>query len=84
MIPSRPKLPEPMRHRLMDDVMDAYLAWHEACASVEAAYQGWTCAREPAATCAFWGYRAALDREERASDVYAELIGQARRLGGGS
>lgn len=74
--------PEPMRNRLMDDVMDAYVAWHEACGSVEGAYRAWTCASEPAATGAFWGYRAALDREERASDVYAELIGQMRRLGG--
>jgi hypothetical protein len=73
-----------MRHRLMDDVMDAYVAWHEECASVEAAYRAWTCAPEPAATGAFWGYRAALDREERASDVYAELVGQARRIVGES
>lgn len=53
---------------------DAYVAWREACAAARDAYEAWTCARAGDAPLAFAAYRAALDREERAADVYADLV----------
>jgi len=60
--------------RLVDEAVDAYVDWREERASVWDAYARWTSA--PVADCrlAFSAYRAALDREERAAHVYAELM----------
>ena len=60
--------------RLVDEAVDAYVDWREERASVWDAYTRWTSA--PVADCplAFSAYRAALDREERAAHVYAELM----------
>ena len=58
--------------RLVDEALDAYIDWREECTSVWDAYARWTSA--PLADCplAFSAYRAALDREECAAQVYAE------------
>jgi hypothetical protein len=60
--------------RLVDEAVDAYVDWREERASVWDAYARWASA--PVADCplAFSAYRAALDREERAAHVYAELM----------
>jgi hypothetical protein len=60
--------------RLVDEAIDAYVDWREERASVWDAYARWT--GTPVADCplAFSAYRAALDREERAAQVYAELM----------
>ena len=62
-------------HKLrVDAAMDAYVDWREACAGVRDAYRGWdTAAREDSGS-ALRTYLAALDREERASQIYARLI----------
>jgi hypothetical protein len=54
--------------------MDAYLDWREECFAVSDAYGWWAAAGPADAGLAFRGYVAALDREERASEVYADLI----------
>jgi hypothetical protein len=59
---------------LVDAAMDAYLDWREECFAVSDAYGWWTAADPADAALAFRGYVAALDREERASEVYADLI----------
>ena len=61
---------------LMDEAVDAYVEWREECATVRDAYERW--ARAPAADSgsAFAAYWAAVDREERAADIYAELMGR--------
>jgi hypothetical protein len=56
----------------------AYVAWREDCKSVRAAYLTWRRARAAEAPRAFDAYEAALDREEVAANVYAELV---RRVG---
>jgi hypothetical protein len=60
--------------RLADDAVDAYVDWREERATVWDAYARWTSAPVPDSLLAFSAYRAALDREERAAHVYAELM----------
>jgi hypothetical protein len=66
----------PNEKRLVDEAIDAYVDWREACLGVSDAYQRWAQACSADARLAFGGYRAALDREERASRVYASLVTQ--------
>jgi len=64
----------PIDKRLVDEAIDAYVDWREERDSVWDAYERWT--DTPRAECplAFTAYQAALDREERAAHVYAELM----------
>ncbi|HTE63569.1 MAG TPA: hypothetical protein VK631_24650 [Solirubrobacteraceae bacterium] len=62
---------------VIDDVMDAYVEWREECAEVEVAYLRWSIASPTDALLAFAAYVAALDREDRASSSYAEVIQRA-------
>jgi hypothetical protein len=64
----------PIDKRLVDEAIDAYVDWREERASVWDAYSRWTSAPVPDSQLAFSAYRAALDREERAAHVYAELM----------
>ena len=57
-------------------MVDAYVDWREEGAAVWHAYERWTCAPRAEALFAFAAYEAALDREERAADVYAGLVMQ--------
>jgi hypothetical protein len=66
------------RERLVDEAMRAYVDWREECIAVWDAYGCWAAAGATDATLSFVAYTAALDREERASEVYADLI---RRVG---
>jgi hypothetical protein len=65
---------EPIDKRLLDEVVDAYVDWREERATVWDAYARWHDAPVPDCPLAFSAYRAALDREERAAHVYAELM----------
>jgi hypothetical protein len=58
--------------------MDAYVGWREECRAVDAAYHHWEAARGHRAAVWYAAYSAALDREERAAERYAQLI---RRIG---
>jgi anti-sigma-K factor RskA len=62
--------------RLADDMTDAYVDWREERAGVWLAYEGWTSAPTADAAVAFAVYGAALDREERAAEVYVRLVTQ--------
>jgi hypothetical protein len=65
--------------RLVDRMIGAYVDWREACFVVHDAYDSWASATGSLARDAFfWRYAAALDAEERASEVYASLV---RRVG---
>jgi hypothetical protein len=61
---------------MIDEAMDAYVDWREECIRVWDAYQRWRSAARADAALAFPAYVAALDREERASEVYARLMRQ--------
>ena len=60
--------------------LEAYVDWREECAGVWDAYERWARAPKIDAAGAFSAYRAALDREECASHVYADLLA---RIGAG-
>ncbi|MEA2161740.1 MAG: hypothetical protein QOD66_4120 [Solirubrobacteraceae bacterium] len=64
--------------RLVDGLIEAYVSWREACLQVKDAYVSWASETGLGATSAFGRYMAALDREERAAEVYARLV---RRVG---
>jgi hypothetical protein len=61
---------------LVDEAVDAYVEWREECATVGEAYERWGRAAAADAGSAFAAYRAAVDREERAAEVYAERMGR--------
>jgi hypothetical protein len=65
--------------RFVDDAIEAYVDWREECAWVRTSYDRWTSSIDAEAAYAFTGYRAALEREERASDVYAECIARVAK-----
>jgi hypothetical protein len=60
--------------KLVDRLVDAYVDWREECVCVWEANERWSAAPQPERRLAFSGYRAALEREEHASRVYAELV----------
>jgi hypothetical protein len=68
------------RQLLVDDAMDAYLEWREESIAVWDAYGCWTSAGSDDISLAYGAYAAALDREERASEVYADRIRGVREL----
>lgn len=64
----------PNEKRLVDDAIDAYVDWREACLALSDAYRRWAHACSADAGLAFSDYRATLDREERASRAYESLV----------
>jgi hypothetical protein len=60
--------------RLLDAAIDAYVDWRETSAGVWDAYQQWARAAVADAALAFTAYQAAVDREERASCIYADAM----------
>ena len=62
----------------MDDAVIAYVEWREESTEVWNAYGWWASAPPEDVRRAHAAYRAALDREEAAANVYAGLM---RRVG---
>lgn len=54
----------------VDGLFDTYLEWRYECKAVERAYERWTDSERAERGLAYAVYRAALDREEKAADVY--------------
>lgn len=65
----------------LDEAVDAYVDWREESAEVWDAYERWRRAPAADAPSAFSAYCAAVDREERASLVYAKLMMRAAAPG---
>jgi hypothetical protein len=65
---------EQVEKQLVDEAIEAYVDWREECAEVWNTYERWAGAPVADASGAFSAYRAALDREERASHGYADLL----------
>src|SRR5947209_4025292 len=59
---------------LGDALIDLYVDWREECCAVRAAYERWHQAEKDDSAAAFAAYGAALDREERAGNIYAEQV----------
>ena len=62
--------------RLADEAFHAYVEWLDESEAVWDAYDRWAGAAHADAALAFGAYRAALEREEHACDVYAALVRQ--------
>jgi hypothetical protein len=56
---------------IVDEMLLAYVCWHEECETVREAYARFSPGDGFDRTQAFWAYLAALKREERAAAVYA-------------
>jgi hypothetical protein len=65
---------------MVDATMDAYVEWREESLRVWEAYQRWLSAGRTDAALAFLAYVAAVDREERAAEVYAGHISRLDHL----
>lgn len=63
-----------LRGRDVHKALDAYVEWRDECIAVQAAYGAWRGRRGTQAALAFYAYQDALEREERAANVYARLI----------
>jgi hypothetical protein len=68
-----------VRSELIDELMDMYVEWREACIALRRAYERWSSVRVAERKLAFASYQAALDWEERASVVYADRVDQVVR-----
>jgi hypothetical protein len=64
---------------LIDVLMDRYVDWREECIGLRKAYERWSTVRVAERELAFAAYRSALDREDRASAVYADLVKSVER-----
>ena len=62
--------------RLADEAFRAYVEWLDESEAVWDAYDRWAGAAHADAGLAFGVYRAALEREEHASAIYAALMTQ--------
>lgn len=80
-----------MRHRAIfstesghreyvDDLVDDYVRWREACAAVTEAYEKWRHAVRQERALAFREYAAALNCEERTAMAYQQAVEGAERL----
>jgi hypothetical protein len=64
------------RKHYVDELMDDYVSWREACAAVALSYESWRCAERREEKLAFSAYVAALDREEEAATTYQGAVAQ--------
>jgi hypothetical protein len=55
---------------LVDEFLESYLRWREACARVRTAYERWGSSDSSQRALAFEGYTAAVDWEEQAARVH--------------
>jgi hypothetical protein len=62
------------RRQCIDDMVDDYVSWREACVAVAVSYQNWKCSTRSDQKLAFSVYIAALDREEQAATGYQRAL----------
>ncbi len=62
------------RRQYVDDMMDDYVSWREACTAVAVSYENWKCSDRTDKKLAFSVYVAALDREEQAAAAYHRAV----------
>jgi hypothetical protein len=81
--PDSPQAPASERPEIVvDEFLETWICWREACGDVRAAYARWTESNAEQRDLAFAGYRAALDREDQAARVHSlwtERLRTARR-----
>jgi hypothetical protein len=69
-----------MHHSVIDELLDAYLDWRQQSTDVQSAYRRWNDAPKADSALAYAAYKGALDREQRASECYAEMIRNTSHL----
>jgi len=69
-----PELTPVIGRQHLDDLVDDYVSWREACAVASAAYDNWKCAPHEDQRLAFSEYVAALNCEEQAAAVYQQAV----------
>jgi hypothetical protein len=62
------------RRQYVDDMMDDYVSWRDACVAVAVSYDNWKCSTRWDRMLAFSVYVAALDREEQAATAYQRAV----------
>lgn len=62
------------RRQYLDDIVDDYVGWREACAMVASAYRNWQRAGRQDQKLAFSEYIAALNCEEEAAMAYQQAV----------
>ena len=67
---------EERRRQYVNELIDHYVSWREACAAVAVSYENWRCSDRPDKKLAFSMYVAALDREEQAATAYQLAVAQ--------
>jgi hypothetical protein len=67
------------RARLIDELMDSYVAWREQCVAVNDTYERWMLGPRSERRLAFEAYKMALDLEEHASGIYAKRVRRFER-----
>jgi hypothetical protein len=67
---------------IVDEFIDSYVFWREACEEVRAAYKRWDSCKPPDRTLGFNLYRAALNREGYAARIHSHRVEQLRAATG--
>jgi hypothetical protein len=57
-----------------DEFLESYVCWREACEDVRIAYRRWASCASGERALGFAAYRAALEREERASGIHSDRV----------
>ncbi len=57
--------------QLVDEFLEGYVYWAEACEDVRTAYKRWQDSKDPRRALEFERYTAALDHEEYAANIYS-------------
>ena len=64
----------PLTRQYLDDLVDDYVSWREACAVVSETYDNWKRSRGEDEKLAFSEYIAALNCEEEAAALYQQSV----------
>jgi hypothetical protein len=69
------------RHQsAIDELLEGYVSWREACQAVWRAYEGWIGSDRGERALAYAAYLAALDAEECAACTYADYTARVARF----
>jgi hypothetical protein len=64
------------RSKIVDEMIDDYVSWREACEALAMSYENWSRSDRPDEKLACSVYVAALDREEQAAAQYQRALAQ--------
>ncbi len=78
-MPVRRQYPASPTAALIDQVIESYVVWREACEAVEESYSAWRRAPSEQGEAAYATFVATLNREELAADEYQFMVEQARQ-----